>query len=84
MKRIFALAVGVFLSVFLVGTVNAAPDRSHSGNPQVQKSEAGGKKAMKAMREREQKVREVKKRALAMRQNALYGKSGTQSQRKGK
>ena len=31
---------------------------------------------MKAMRDREQKVREVKKQAFEMRQQALYGKSG--------
>ncbi|MCM2356766.1 MAG: hypothetical protein NDI77_01340 [Geobacteraceae bacterium] len=83
MKRLLALAVGVFLSVFLVVSVNAASD-STAGNPQVQKSEKGGKKAMMAMRDREQKVREVKKRALAMRLNALYRKSGTKSQQKGK
>ena len=83
MKRLLALAVGVFLSVFLVVSVNAA-SASAAGNPQVQKSEKGGKKAMMAMRQREQKVREVKKQALAMRQNALYGKSGTQNKRKGK
>lgn len=83
MKRLLALAFGVFLSVFLVVSVNAASD-STAANPQVQKSEKGGKKAMMATRDREQKVREVKKRALAMRQNALYGKSGTNNLRQGK
>lgn len=83
MKRLLALAVGVFLSVFLVVSVNAA-SASAAGNPQVKQSEKGGKKAMMAMRQREQKVREVRKQALAMRQNALYGKSGTQNKRKGK
>lgn len=78
MKRLCGWAVGVFLSVFLVVAVNAAP-----AGPQVQKGETSGKKAMKAMRDREQKVREVKKQASAMRQQALYGKSG-QNQRSGK
>jgi protein tyrosine/serine phosphatase len=83
MKRLCAMAVGVFLSVFLIASVNAAPE-STSGNPQAQKGETGGKKAMKSMRERQQKVREVKKQASAMRQKALYGNSGTQNQRSGK
>ena len=75
MKRLCALAVGVFLSVFLAVAVNAAPAGT-SGKPQVQKGETSGKKAMKAMRDRAQKVREVKKQAFEMRQQALYGKSG--------
>uniref|UniRef100_A0A831UCV8 Uncharacterized protein n=1 Tax=Geobacter metallireducens TaxID=28232 RepID=A0A831UCV8_GEOME len=73
MKRLCALAVGVLLSVSLVAAVNAAPEKT-TGNPQAQQGEKGGKKAMEAKREREKKVREVKKQALTKRQQALYGK----------
>lgn len=78
MKRLCATAMGVVLSVFLIVPVNAAPAGT-SGNPQVQKGASGGKKAMKAMRDRQQKVRDIKKKASAMRQQALYGKGGAQS-----
>ena len=73
MKRLCATAVGVFLSVFLIASVNAAP-ADNSGNPQVQKGEKGGKKAMEAKREREKQVRETKKKAAEARQQAISGK----------
>jgi hypothetical protein len=68
MRRVLAVAVGFMLSVSLVAAVKAAPGES-PGNPQLQQ-EKGGKKAMKAMRDREQKVQETKKKASAMKQQA--------------
>ena len=83
MKKLCALGIAVFLSIFVITAVNAAPE-SISGNPQVQQGEKGGKKAMKSMREREMKRREVKKQASAMRQKALSKNSGTQTQQTAK
>ena len=72
MRRVWTVAVGLFLSVFLVSAVNAAPGQS-PGKPQIQ-SEKGGKKAMQAKRDREKQVQATKKKAAAMRQQAQRGK----------
>lgn len=79
MKRLFAMAVGVSLSVLPVAAVNAA-SVSVSGNPQVQQGETNGKKAMKSMREQEKKRREIKKLATVIRQKELNRNRGVQDQ----
>lgn len=80
MKRIFALAAGVILSVVLIAPVSAVSG-SGPGN------EKGGKqgqikqtpKAAKAWHEREKKRYAARKRAAAMRQKQLSKKSGIQN-----
>jgi hypothetical protein len=72
MRRVLAVAAGLFLSVFLVAAVNAAPGQPPE-NPQIQK-EKGGKKAMQAKRDREKQVQETKKKAAAMKQQSQSGK----------
>lgn len=81
MNRIFALAVGIFLSALLIAPVNAVTG-SASGSQQ------GGKqgqikqtpKAAKAWHEREKKRYAAKKRAAAMRQKQMSKSSGNQVQ----
>jgi hypothetical protein len=85
MNRIFALAVGIFLSVLLIAPVNAGSG-SASGNQQ------GGKQgrikqtpqAAKAWHEREKKRYAAKKRAAAMRQKQLSKNSGNKDQQTAK
>lgn len=72
MKKLYLMATGVFLSVFLVATVNAAP----AGAPETPKQQQGIKNAKKSMQsrlERDKKMREVRKKGQAVRRQAQAG-----------
>jgi len=73
MKRLYAMAIGVFLSVFLISAVNAAPAGT-SDNPKQQQGIKNAKKAMQSKLERDKKVREAKKKGQMKRQQAQSGK----------
>lgn len=73
MKRLYAMAIGVFLSVFLISSVNAAP-ASTLDKPKQQQGIKNAKKAMQSRLERDKKVREVQKKGQAKRQQAQSGK----------
>ncbi|CAG0990102.1 hypothetical protein [Geobacter sp.] len=73
MKRLVALAAGVFLSIFLVAAVNAAPAGT-SDKPKQQQGIKNAKKAMQSKLERDKKMREVQKKGQAKRQQIQSAK----------
>jgi len=84
MNRLFALAVGIFLSVLLIAPVNAASG-SASGNQQARKGGNKGQftptpKAAKSWHEQDKKRRATRKQAAEMRQKQLSKNSGNQAQ----
>ena len=73
MKKLYLMATGVFLSVFLVAAVNAAP----AGAPEKPKQQQGitnAKKSMQAKLERGKKMSEVRKKGQTARRQAQAGK----------
>lgn len=73
MRRLMALAMGILLSASLLASAHAAQGVKPAGQKQRQ-GIAHVKKALKSMQERDKKVREVRKRGQAMRQQALARK----------
>lgn len=72
MRRLYAVVLGGFLSMFLVSGAMAAPK-----GPPAKPKEQGIKNARKAMAgklERDKKVNEVRKQGQAMRRQAQSGK----------
>jgi len=73
MKRFYAMAVGVFMSVFLVSAANAAPAETPN-KPEPQQGITNAKKAMQSKLERDKKVRQTKEKGYAQKQRAQSGK----------
>jgi len=73
MKRLYALALGVFLSMSLVAAGNAAPTGT-SGKPKQQQGIQNAKKAMKGKLERDQKVQQARKQGQAQKKQAQSGR----------
>lgn len=73
MKRLMALAAGVFLSIFIVAAVNAAP-AGRSDNPKQQQGIKNAKKAMKGKLERDKKVQQARKQGQAQKKQAQSGR----------
>lgn len=72
MKRLYALALGVFLSLSLIAAGNAAPTGA-SGKPR-QQGIRNAKKAMKGKLERDKKVQEAGKQGQAHKKQAQSGR----------
>lgn len=81
MKRLYGMAIGVFMSVVMISAVNAAPTGT-SEKPKQQQGIKNAKKAMQARLERDKKMREVQEKGQAkkqqtQRQQASGGKRPT-------
>ena len=72
MKRLYAMAIGVFMSVFLISAVNAAP--AGTSQPKQQQGIKNAKKAMQSRLDRYKKMREGQKKGQAKRREAQSGK----------
>lgn len=72
MKKLYLMATGVFLSVFLVATVNAAPAAA-SEKPKQQQGIKNAKKTMQTRLERDKKIHEVRKKGQVARRQAQAG-----------
>jgi len=72
MKKLYLMATGVFLSVFLVATVNAAPTAAPE-KPKQQLGIKNAKKSMQSKLERGKKLDEVRKKGQAIRRQAQAG-----------
>ena len=73
MKRMVALAAGVFLSASLIASANEAPVGT-SGGPQSPQGITNAKKSMKHRIEQDKKKDEVRKKGQAKRHQAQKGK----------
>jgi len=73
MKRLMVLAAGVFLSIFIVAAVNAAPAGT-SDTPKQQQGIKNAKKAMKGKLERDKKVQQARKQGQAQKKQAQSGR----------
>lgn len=73
MKRLYAMAIGVFMSVFMISALSAAQART-SDKPKQQQGIKNAKKAMQSRLERDKKAHEARKNAQAMRRQAQSGK----------
>ena len=80
MNRLFKLAAGMFLSIFLVAAVHAAPDNEAAGT----KPDPKGNKAVKSYYEKEKQRSANKKRAQKARQQQIDRDNGSRTQQPAK
>lgn len=73
MKQLYALAVTVFLAIFFVVAVNAAPPVT-SDQAKIPQGLKNAKKAMMGKLEHDKMVQEVQKKGQAKRKQAQKGK----------